>query len=109
MPKISPLLVQQKIQERAQEYGLQSQDFERYKRQMILSEVGFMGQKQLKAARILVLGAGGLGSPCLLYLAAAGVGTLGIADFDVVDYSVKFSTDPLKSGNKKRSRQKIGF
>ena len=59
----------------------------RYSRHLIIPEVGMTGQKRLKNAKVLVVGAGGLGSPALLYLAAAGVGTLGIIDFDVVDES----------------------
>jgi len=59
----------------------------RYSRHLIIPDVGMTGQKRLKNARVLVVGAGGLGSPALLYLAAAGVGTLGIVDFDVVDES----------------------
>lgn len=61
--------------------------FERYARNMILDEVGDEGQEKLLAARVLVVGAGGLGAPVLMYLAAAGVGTLGIADDDTVDLS----------------------
>jgi molybdopterin/thiamine biosynthesis adenylyltransferase/rhodanese-related sulfurtransferase len=57
----------------------------RYSRHLIMPEVGMAGQQKLKAARVLCIGAGGLGSPLALYLAAAGVGTLGIVDFDVVD------------------------
>src|SRR5213595_2085632 len=57
----------------------------RYSRHLIIPDVGMTGQKRLKNAKVLVVGAGGLGSPALLYLAAAGVGTLGIVDFDVVD------------------------
>ena len=60
---------------------------ERYSRHLLLPEVGQDGQRRLKAARVLCVGAGGLGSPAALYLAAAGVGTLGIVDFDVVDFS----------------------
>ena len=60
---------------------------ERYSRHLILPEFGLVAQKRLKNARVLVIGAGGLGSPALLYLAAAGVGTLGIVDDDVVDVS----------------------
>jgi len=57
----------------------------RYSRHLLLPEVGVTGQRKLKAARVLTIGAGGLGSPVSLYLAAAGVGTIGIVDFDVVD------------------------
>lgn len=59
----------------------------RYSRHLIMPEVGVEGQRRLKAARVLCIGAGGLGSPASLYLAAAGVGTLGLVDFDVVDAS----------------------
>ncbi|MBO0772540.1 MAG: adenylyltransferase/sulfurtransferase MoeZ [Actinobacteria bacterium] len=59
----------------------------RYSRHLIIPDVGMAGQKRLKNAKVLVVGAGGLGSPALLYLAAAGIGTLGIVDFDVVDES----------------------
>ena len=57
----------------------------RYSRHLLLPEIGEEGQRRLKAGRVLCVGAGGLGSPALLYLAAAGVGTIGIVDFDVVD------------------------
>ncbi|MDD7813542.1 adenylyltransferase/sulfurtransferase MoeZ [Mycobacterium sp. CSUR Q5927] len=59
----------------------------RYSRHLVIPDVGVQGQQRLKNARVLVIGAGGLGAPTLLYLAAAGVGTLGIVDFDVVDES----------------------
>ena len=59
----------------------------RYSRHLIIPDVGMSGQKRLKNAKVLVIGAGGLGSPALLYLAAAGVGTLGVAEFDTVDES----------------------
>src|SRR3954463_12565987 len=59
----------------------------RYSRHLIIPDLGVDGQKRLKNARVLVIGAGGLGSPALLYLAAAGVGTIGIVEFDVVDES----------------------
>lgn len=62
-------------------------ELERYSRHVILPEVGGAGQQKLKAARVLVIGAGGLGSPLLLYLAAAGIGTLGIVDDDTVSLS----------------------
>jgi len=66
---------------------LTKEEVARYSRHLIIPDVGVTGQKRLKNAKVLVIGAGGLGSPALLYLAAAGVGTLGIVDFDVVDES----------------------
>ncbi|TCK26462.1 adenylyltransferase/sulfurtransferase MoeZ [Pseudonocardia endophytica] len=66
---------------------LTKDEVERYSRHLIIPDVGMDGQKRLKNAKVLVVGAGGLGSPALLYLAAAGVGTLGIVEFDVVDSS----------------------
>ena len=62
-------------------------EVKRYSRHLIIPEIGMTGQKRLKNAKVLCVGAGGLGSPALLYLAAAGVGTLGVVDFDVVDES----------------------
>ncbi len=67
--------------------SLSIDEVKRYSRHLIIPEVGMTGQKRLKNARVLCVGAGGLGSPALLYLAAAGVGTLGVIDFDVVDES----------------------
>ena len=67
--------------------GLSVDEVKRYSRHLIIPEVGMAGQKRLKNARVLAVGAGGLGSPTLVYLAAAGVGTLGIVEFDVVDES----------------------
>ena len=66
---------------------LSSEEIERYARHIVLAEVGGSGQQKLKAAKVLVIGAGGLGAPLLQYLAAAGVGTLGIIDDDVVSLS----------------------
>ncbi|HXX29065.1 MAG TPA: molybdopterin-synthase adenylyltransferase MoeB [Terriglobales bacterium] len=66
---------------------LNNDEILRYSRHLIMPEVGMDGQQKLKAARVLLVGAGGLGSPLALYLAAAGVGTVGIVDFDVVDYT----------------------
>jgi sulfur-carrier protein adenylyltransferase/sulfurtransferase len=69
------------------EIQLLPEEYARYSRHLILPEVGLEGQKRLKAASVLCVGTGGLGSPLLLYLAAAGVGRIGIVDFDVVDHS----------------------
>jgi adenylyltransferase/sulfurtransferase len=69
------------------EIQLNKEEYERYSRHLILPEVGLEGQKRLKAASVLCIGTGGLGSPLLLYLAAAGIGRIGIVDFDVVDTS----------------------
>jgi sulfur-carrier protein adenylyltransferase/sulfurtransferase len=72
---------------RAQALSLSSQEVQRYSRHLIMPEVGMDGQKRLKAASVLLIGAGGLGSPLGLYLAAAGIGRIGLVDFDVVDFS----------------------
>ncbi|MBI4446425.1 MAG: molybdopterin-synthase adenylyltransferase MoeB [Acidobacteria bacterium] len=66
---------------------LSNEEIKRYSRHLIMPEVGLEGQKKLKAASVLCVGAGGLGSPLALYLAAAGVGRIGVVDFDVVDFS----------------------
>ena len=67
--------------------ALSVDEVRRYSRHLIIPDVAMAGQKRLKAARVLCVGAGGLGSPALMYLAAAGVGTLGIIDYDTVDES----------------------
>src|SRR5881409_1082070 len=67
--------------------ALDNDEIKRYSRHLIMPEVGVDGQRKLKAAKVLCIGAGGLGSPAALYLAAAGVGTIGLVDFDVVDLS----------------------
>jgi adenylyltransferase/sulfurtransferase len=69
------------------EIELSKDEYQRYSRHIILPEVGLDGQKKLKVASVLCIGTGGLGSPLLLYLAAAGIGRIGIVDFDVVDHS----------------------
>jgi adenylyltransferase/sulfurtransferase len=66
---------------------LSNDEVKRYSRHLIMPEVGMEGQRRLKAAKVLCIGAGGLGSPVAMYLAAAGVGTLGLVDFDTVDFS----------------------
>jgi adenylyltransferase/sulfurtransferase len=81
-----PLLPDQ-LGSRAAEVSLSGTEIARYSRHLIMPEVGVDGQKRLKASSILLIGAGGLGSPLALYLAAAGVGRLGLVDFDVVDFS----------------------
>jgi adenylyltransferase/sulfurtransferase len=73
--------------ERVDRIALTPQEVARYSRHLIMPEVGVEGQKRLKASAVLLVGAGGLGSPLGLYLAAAGVGRLGLIDFDVVDFS----------------------
>jgi molybdopterin/thiamine biosynthesis adenylyltransferase/rhodanese-related sulfurtransferase len=75
------------ISVRAEHVNLTPPEVARYSRHLIMPEVGLEGQKRLKAASVLLIGAGGLGSPLGLYLAAAGVGRIGIVDFDVVDFS----------------------
>src|SRR5438046_8044049 len=66
---------------------LSNDEIRRYSRHLILPEVGLAGQKKIKATSVLCIGAGGLGSPIAMYLAAAGIGKLGIVDFDTVDFS----------------------
>lgn len=68
-------------------YALSHDEISRYSRHLVLSDVGMEGQQALQKTSVLVIGAGGLGSPCLLYLAAAGVGHVGIVDADTVDES----------------------
>jgi molybdopterin/thiamine biosynthesis adenylyltransferase/rhodanese-related sulfurtransferase len=94
-----------------QEIHLSKEELARYSRHIIIPEFNIEGQKKLKAAKVLVIGTGGLGSPMLLYLAAAGVGTIGIVDFDVVDdsnlqrqvlYSVKDVGRPKVEAAKER-------
>ena len=67
--------------------ALSNDEILRYSRHLIMPEVGMEGQQKLKAAKVLLIGAGGLGAPLGLYLAAAGVGRIGLVDFDVVDFT----------------------
>ena len=71
----------------SQDIALSNAEIKRYSRHLIMPEVGMKGQKKLKAASVLLIGAGGLGSPLAMYLAAAGIGRIGLVDYDVVDYS----------------------
>src|SRR5512143_2379851 len=91
---------------------LDASELERYARHIVLREVGGPGQAKLKGARVLVVGAGGLGAPVLLYLAAAGVGTLGVIDDDAVSLSnlqrqVIFGTDDIGQAKATRASAAI--
>src|SRR5690554_6192472 len=91
---------------------LSDEELERYARHVVLPEIGGAGQQKLKRARVLVLGAGGLGAPVLQYLAAAGVGTLGIIDDDHVSLSnlqrqVIHGTDAVGSAKTESARASI--
>jgi adenylyltransferase/sulfurtransferase len=91
---------------------LSRDELERYARHIVMREVGGPGQAKLKAAKVLVVGAGGLGAPLLLYLAAAGVGTIGIVDDDDVALSnlqrqVIFSTDDIGAAKAERARDAL--
>src|SRR3954467_6453468 len=88
------------------------EELARYNRHIIIPEFGLEAQKKLKAAKVLVIGSGGLGSPVLLYLAAAGVGTIGIVDFDVVDDSnlqrqVLFGVDEIGRPKAEAARDRL--
>lgn len=87
-------------------------EFSRYSRHFILPEIQLEGQEKLKNAKILVVGTGGLGSPALLYLSAAGVGTIGLVDFDVVDESnlqrqILFSTENLGKSKVRSAKERL--
>src|SRR5690606_35429265 len=82
-PPRSPIVTLPPLVEPAAE--LSTDEIRRYSRHLIIPDVGVAGQKRLKNAKVLSVGAGGLGSPTLMYLAAPGVGTLGIVDFDTLD------------------------
>jgi adenylyltransferase/sulfurtransferase len=72
---------------KASEIEFNAEEMQRYSRHLLMPEITIDGQRRLKAARVLCIGAGGLGSPAALYLTAAGIGTLGLVDFDAVDLS----------------------
>src|SRR3954471_18193896 len=91
---------------------LTNEEILRYSRHLILPEVGKAGQEKLKAAKVMLIGSGGLGSPNALYLAAAGIGTIGIIDFDVVDQTnlqrqLLFSSDSVGIPKVEAARKRI--
>jgi molybdopterin/thiamine biosynthesis adenylyltransferase/rhodanese-related sulfurtransferase len=96
----------------AEDLKLSNQEIIRYSRHLIMPEVGMEGQKKLKAASVLLIGAGGLGSPLAMYLAAAGVGRIGVVDFDVVDSSnlqrqIAYSTSDVGKPKLDAARERI--
>src|SRR6516165_10106019 len=97
---------------RAASANLSQKEVARYSRHLIMPEVGLEGQKRLKASAVLLVGAGGLGSPLALYLAAAGVGKLGLVDFDVVDFTnlqrqVTFGTSDVGKAKSEAARIRL--
>lgn len=92
-------------EERRKETKLDDQEIDRYGRHLMLREIGVKGQKRIKAARVLIIGAGGLGSPAALYLGAAGVGSIGIADFD--DVAVTNLQSQIAHGTRDVNRPKV--
>ena len=94
------------------EVKLSNDEILRYSRHLIMPEVSMEGQLKLKQARVLLIGAGGLGAPLGLYLAAAGVGRLGVVDFDVVDFTnlqrqVTFSTSDVGKPKIEAARERL--
>jgi adenylyltransferase/sulfurtransferase len=97
---------------RLAEIALNAGDLSRYSRQLLLPEVNAQGQRQIKAARVLCIGAGGLGSPAALYLTAAGIGTLGLVDADRVDASnlqrqILYGTDDVGESKLEKARARL--
>ena len=91
---------------------LTNEEIKRYSRHLIMPEVGMKGQKKLKESSVLLIGAGGLGSPLGLYLAAAGIGHIGIVDFDTVDFSnlqrqILYNTDDVGKSKSETAREKL--
>src|SRR5215204_2459427 len=94
------------------EIQFSKEELARYNRHIIIPEFGLESQRKLKASKVLVVGSGGLGSPLLLYLAAAGIGTIGIVDFDIVDESnlqrqILFSGKDIGKSKAKLAAEKI--
>src|ERR1700739_4859980 len=92
--------------------SLNNEEILRYSRHLIMPEVGMEGQLKLKAARVLLIGAGGLGAPLGLYLTAAGVGHIGLVDFDVVDFTnlqrqVTFGTSDVGKPKTEAARSRL--
>ncbi len=92
--------------------ALSKEELIRYNRQMMMPELGMKGQEKINAAKVLVIGAGGLGCPALLYLSAAGVGTIGIIDFDVVELhnlhrQIIYSTDNVGKSKATTASEKL--
>ncbi len=109
---IVPSIAGGALEVRTPECELTNDEIKRYSRHLIMPEVGMEGQKKLKRAEILCIGAGGLGSPLSLYLAAAGVGRLGIVDFDLVDFSnlqrqIIYSTNDVGRSKLESAREKL--
>ena len=95
-----------------QQGTLSKEEIQRYSRHLIMPEVGMDGQLKLRQAKVLLIGTGGLGAPLGLYLAAAGVGHLGLVDFDVVDYSnlqrqVAFSTSDVGKPKTEAAKERL--
>jgi molybdopterin-synthase adenylyltransferase len=104
------LLKTSKLKTRMHKFS--KEELVRYSRQLILAEVGITGQEKIKNAKVLVIGAGGLGCPVLQYLCAAGVGTIGILDFDVIELhnlhrQILYSSDDLEKSKAKIAAEKL--
>ncbi len=109
---VAPPVIPPPVAQGGDDETLSHEEIRRYSRHLIVPEVGMDGQKKLKSSSVLLIGAGGLGSPLALYLAAAGVGRIGIVDFDVVDESnlqrqIIHSTDSVGTSKLESARQRV--